>query len=104
MPLPDLRYTLPPGIHIKPFQQGRNAVKIAAVFWAALASLLSFPSWGEDAFKPFEVPTAHTYPTRIAIDKSDTVWFIESNFNKPGELRPAKGVFSEHNIPTPSSL
>lgn len=80
-----------------------NAVQIAAVFWIILGSFLCTPSWGADIFKSFKMPTAYTLPTRIAIDKTDTVWFIESNLNKIGRYQPAKGVFSEHNIPTPKS-
>ncbi|MBI5626615.1 MAG: hypothetical protein HY935_05365 [Nitrosomonadales bacterium] len=79
-------------------------MKIAAVFWVILGSFLCSPSWGADLFKPFKMPTAFTLPTKIAIDKkTDTVWFIESNLNKIGRFQPAKGIFSEHNIPTPSS-
>ena len=80
-----------------------NAVKIAAVFWMILGSLLCSPSWGDDVFKSFKMPTAYTLPTKIAIDKAGTVWFIESNLNKIGRFQPAKGIFSEHNIPTPQS-
>ncbi|MBI1887598.1 MAG: hypothetical protein HYS19_04400 [Nitrosomonadales bacterium] len=80
-----------------------NVVKIAAVFWIVLGSLLCSSSWGADVSKSFETPTAYTLPTRIAIDKTDTIWFIESNLNKIGRFQPAKGVFSEYTIPTPSS-
>lgn len=80
-----------------------NEVKIAAAFWIILSSFLCSSSWGADAFKPFKMPTAFTLPTRVAIDKANTVWFIESNLNKIGRFQPAKSVFSEHNIPTPSS-
>ena len=78
-------------------------MKIATVFWVILGSFLCSSSWGADTIKSFKTPTAFTLPTRIAIDKTDTVWFIESNLNKIGRFHPAKGVFSEHNIPTPSS-
>ena len=79
-------------------------MKIASVIWVILGSLLCSPSWGADAFKPFKMPTEFTLPTRVAIDKkTGTVWFIESNLNKIGRFQPAKGVFSEHAIPTPSS-
>ena len=80
-----------------------NTVKIVAVFWIVLGSLLCSSSWGADISKSFETPTAYTLPTRIAIDKTDTIWFIESNLNKIGRFQPAKGVFSEYLIPTPSS-
>jgi streptogramin lyase len=80
-----------------------NVVKIAAVSWAIIGSLLCSPSWGADTFKHFKMPAAYTLPTRVAIDKADSVWFIESNLNKIGRFQPAKGVFTEHNIPTPSS-
>ncbi len=79
-------------------------MKIVAVFWIILSSFLCSSSWGADMFKSFKVPSAYTLPTRIVIDKkTDSVWFIESNLNKIGRFQPAKGVFSEHNIPTPSS-
>lgn len=81
-----------------------NAVKKIAVLWIIFGSFLCSPAWGADALKPFKMPTAYTLPTRIAIDKADTVWFIESNLNKIGRFQPAKSVFSEHNIPTPSSV
>jgi virginiamycin B lyase len=80
-----------------------NAVKIAAISWVILGSFLCSPSWGADIFKPFKMPTAYTLPTRVAIDKTDNIWFIESNLNRIGRYQPAKGEFSEHKIPTPSS-
>jgi virginiamycin B lyase len=80
-----------------------TVVKIAAVFWIIFGSFLCSSSWGADVFKTFKMPTAFTLPTRIVIDKANTVWFIESNLNRIGRFQPAKGVFSEHNIPTPSS-
>ena len=80
-----------------------RAVKKTAIFWIILGGLLSSPSWGADAFESFKIPTEFTLPTRVAIDKADTVWFIESNLNKIGSFQPAKGIFSEHAIPTPKS-
>jgi len=56
-----------------------------------------------DAFSSFKMPTAYTLPTRIAIDKANTVWFIESNLNKMAGFRPAKAVFSETRYSHPSS-
>ena len=78
-------------------------MKIVTVFWMMLGSFLCSSSWAADTFKSFKMPTAYTLPTRIVIDKTDTVWFIESNLNKIGRFQFANGVFSEHNIPTPSS-
>ena len=79
-------------------------MKIAAFIWIIFGGFLCSPSWGADTFKFYKMPTAYTLPTRIAVDKkTDTVWFIESNLNKIGRFQPAKGIFSEHAIPTPSS-
>lgn len=78
--------------------------KLAVALWLIVGGLLCSPSWGADAFRSFAIPTGYTFPTRIAIDKSDTVWFIESNFNKLGGFQIGKGTFYEHAIPTPSSI
>ena len=80
-----------------------NVVKIVTVLWIILCGSLSSTAWGADISKSFKTPTEYTLPTRLTIDKADSVWFIESNLNKIGRFQPAKGVFSEHNIPTPSS-
>lgn len=88
---------------LQPCLDKDNVVKIATAFGIIIASFLCSSSWGADAFKAFKMPTAYTLPTRIAIDKTDTIWFIESNLNRIGRFQSAKGVFSEHDIPTPSS-
>jgi len=80
-------------------------IKAAIACWLlAASSLQSSLSWGEEAFKSYATPTTHSFPTRIAIDISDNIWFIESNYNKIGRYRIGKGEFSEHAIPTPSSI
>lgn len=86
-----------------PISNKDRAVKKVAILLMMLSSYISSPSCGAETFNSFQMPTPYTLPTRIAIDKKDNIWFIESNLNKIGRYQPAKGVFSEHGIPTSSS-
>ena len=62
-------------------------------------------SWGENAFQPLELPTPYAFPTRIAVQESgENIWFLESNLNRIGRYQPAKGDFSEYEIPTQRSM
>ncbi|MBI3149406.1 MAG: hypothetical protein HYZ17_12925 [Betaproteobacteria bacterium] len=70
----------------------------------ALGGLPAGLAWASDAFELFAISTPHAYPTRIAIDKSNVVWFIQSNFHRIGSFHAGKNAFAEYAPPTPKSF
>lgn len=79
---------------------------------ALIVSILVMPTslWAM-AIQPYEIPTAYSLPSRIAVDADDTLWFVESNSNKIGRFQlgagagkgPDKGTFREFVVPTKAS-
>ena len=69
-----------------------------------LLNLGATASWAQSALLSYPIATPHSFPTRIALDKEGSIWFIASNTHRLGRFDPASGTFSEHAIPTPSSF
>jgi len=82
----------------------RNAMRSVKIIFTIFLVFFCPLSWAENAFQSYELPTAYSLPTKIAVQKTGDIWFIASNLNRIGRYQPAEGVFSEYDIPTLQSM
>lgn len=47
----------------------------------------------------YPIPTPNSAPLAITVDNNMIVWFTESNASKLGRFDPAKGTFTEYDVP-----
>jgi streptogramin lyase len=47
----------------------------------------------------YDVPTPHSAPLALTVDRNGIVWFTESNATKLGRFDPGTGTFREYPVP-----